>query len=810
MTNTGNVTLTNVAVTDSLAVGLDCDAVTGGAQTTGFTLAPGATLSCTASHTVTQADLDAGTYLNTACVDDGAGGAAQACDDETTPGVKSPSLSIVKVATETGFNSVGDLIHYTITVTNTGNVTLHDVVVTDPNVSNLDCVPVVPVADLAPGDTIDCTASHTIDQGDLDAGSFYNQACADDAGGAVETGAASDCDDVTTPGEQNPALSITKVDNVDSFNSVGDIVGYTIQAKNTGNVTLHDVVVTDPNVSDLVCVPATPVTDLAPNATIDCTASHTITQDDLDAGSVYNQACVDDAVGAGADAKCADVTTPGDKNPHLAIDKVATETGFDSVGDVINYTITATNDGNVTLHDVVVTDAQVSNLDCTPATPVADLAPGDSISCTASHTIDQGDIDAGSFWNQACTDDETGAADTGAAPICADVTTPGSRNPHLAIDKVDNTGTFDSVGDVISFTITATNDGNVTLHDVVVTDPNVTNLDCTPATPVADLAPGDSISCTASHTITQDDLDAGSFFNQACVDDGEAGAASQCDDVTTPGVKNPHLAIQKIATESGYDSVGDLIHYTITATNDGNVTLHAVVVTDPNVTDLDCTPALPVADLAPGDTITCTASHTVTQGDLDKGSFLNQACVDDGDGGAAEICDDADTPSSPNPLLGIDKVAAEAGYGAVGDVIHYTITATNIGNVTLHNVVVTDPNVTDLVCTPDLPVADLAVGASITCTATHTVVLGDFDKAVFNQACVDDGEFGAPEVCDDVTTFGEQHGGETSLPTLPNTAGSTPKGGSAPSDAAWLLIAILGMILAGVVVLTPRRGVRRI
>ena len=43
-------------------------------------------MDCTASHTITQADIDAGHYLNTACVDDGAAGAAQACDDATVTG----------------------------------------------------------------------------------------------------------------------------------------------------------------------------------------------------------------------------------------------------------------------------------------------------------------------------------------------------------------------------------------------------------------------------------------------------------------------------------------------------------------------------------------------------------------------------------------------------------------------------------------------------------------------------------------------------------------------------------------------------
>ena len=52
-------------------------------------------------------------------------------------------------------------------------------------------------------------------------------------------------------------------------------------------------------------------------------------------------------------------------------------------------------------------------------------------------------------------------------------------------------------------------------------------------------------------------------------------------------MQNPHLSITKTATEANYDSVGDVIHYTIMATNDGNVTLHNVTVTDPNVSRSD-------------------------------------------------------------------------------------------------------------------------------------------------------------------------------------------------------------------------------
>jgi hypothetical protein len=52
------------------------------------------------------------------------------------------------------------------------------------------------------------------------------------------------------------------------------------------------------------------------------------------------------------------------------------------------------------------------------------------------------------------------------------------------------------------------------LAAVTVTDPNAVGLTCTPANG-SSLAPGASMNCTASHTVTQADIDGGSFYNQA-------------------------------------------------------------------------------------------------------------------------------------------------------------------------------------------------------------------------------------------------------------------------------------------------------
>src|SRR6478735_10461694 len=70
------------------------------------------------------------------------------------------------------------------------------------------------------------------------------------------------------------------------------------------------------------------------------------------------------------------------------------------------------------------------------------------------------------------------------------------------------------------------------------------------------------------------------------------------------------------------------ISYSYLVTNNGNVTLHDVRVSDPHdgLSPLGCDPAQP-ASLDPGQTMTCTASYTTTQADLDAGSITNVGTV---------------------------------------------------------------------------------------------------------------------------------------------------------------------------------------
>ncbi len=98
-----------------------------------------------------------------------------------------PALNIVKSATSVGPYVVDDPITYSIVVTNTGNVTLTGVTVTDPGATLQLCAPAQP-ATLAPSTFMICPAIHLVAQIDLDAGSYTNTATAD----SDQTGPSSD------------------------------------------------------------------------------------------------------------------------------------------------------------------------------------------------------------------------------------------------------------------------------------------------------------------------------------------------------------------------------------------------------------------------------------------------------------------------------------------------------------------------------------------------------------------------------------------------------------------------------------------
>ena len=348
-------------------------------------------------------------------------------------------ITITKVDTVNdggdGRVDAGDTISYVFTVTNTGNVTLSNVTVSDPLVS----VTGGPLASLAPGvsDNTTFSATYTITQADIDNGSFSNSATVssedpnnnpvvslsddpDDATDNDSDGDGNPDDPTVTTITQVPDITITKVDTVndggDGRVDAGDTISYVFTVTNTGNVTLSNVTVSDP----LVSVTGGPLASLAPGVSDNTTfsATYTITQADIDNGSFSNSATVssedpnnnpvvslsddpDDATDndSDGDGNPDDPTvTTIERIPDISLLKRADRVYFRRINETINYEIIVENTGNVTLINIVVTDANAS---ITSGTPIAILLPGETATVSANNQITQTDIDNEQFTNTA-------------------------------------------------------------------------------------------------------------------------------------------------------------------------------------------------------------------------------------------------------------------------------------------------------------------------------------------------------------------------------------------------------------------------
>jgi hypothetical protein len=85
------------------------------------------------------------------------------------------------------------------------------------------------------------------------------------------------------------------------------------------------------------------------------------------------------------------------------------------------------------------------------------------------------------------------------------------------------------------------------------------------------------------------------------------------------------ITLTKQAQELSFFGAGEILHYTLVATNAGNRTLTGVSISDPMLGTLDCTQPV---DLAPGETLTCTGTYTTQAGDLKAdftGAVVNTA-----------------------------------------------------------------------------------------------------------------------------------------------------------------------------------------
>ncbi|HEU4788356.1 MAG TPA: gliding motility-associated C-terminal domain-containing protein, partial [Flavobacterium sp.] len=299
----------------------------------------------------------------------------------------SPGIAVVKTGAVGGTGTVGDIVTYTFTVTNTGNTTLNNIVINDLLTGSVNLA--VNPSTLAPNGIGTATATYTIQQSDVNAGQVTNSATVTGtipAGGTVrDTSGTTITNDTPTVTVLNPLFNIKIMKegvyedkNKDGIANLGDVINYTFTITNTGNTVLKNITIRDEN------VPTVRGTlnslDVGASDGITFTAVYPITDEDIALGYVYNSAIASaiSSVKSTITAVSADptpcITCPADPNcltctitaipqaPSIAIVKKAVfddnnGDGYAEIGETISYAFTVMNTGNLALTKVVITDA---------------------------------------------------------------------------------------------------------------------------------------------------------------------------------------------------------------------------------------------------------------------------------------------------------------------------------------------------------------------------------------------------------------------------------------------------------------------
>jgi uncharacterized repeat protein (TIGR01451 family) len=325
-------------------------------------------------------------------------------------------------------------------------------------------------------------------------------------------------------------------------------------------------------------------------------------------------------------------------------------------------------------------------------------------------------------------------------------------SPEVSVDVTP--ATQDVIyGDDATFTITVTNEGDVPLENVVVTD-SEGNADCEMTITSLAVGASESFTCTLPNITENTTIDfdvtaggLGSAGSVLCSVDAEASAS-----VTV--IPLIDLELTKTVTPE-VQNVGENVTFTVSVINQGPAPATGVVVADQLPDGFtyvsstggynETTGEWMIGDLAIGEEVSITITATVNaSGDYKNVAEVSEADQDDvdstpnnDDGDQSE--DDEDSAEvTPVPVIDLELTKqVDDQFPYVGDNVTFTITVFNQGPSDATGVIVEDqlPSGFDFISassgaysntTGEWNIGDLAAGASATLTIT-VEVLGNTD-----------------------------------------------------------------------------------
>ncbi|MCB2180251.1 hypothetical protein KQH54_03930 [bacterium] len=426
-----------------------------------------------------------------------------------------------------------------------------------------------------------------------------------------------------------------------------------------------------------------------------------------DGTSKYDSYRVEDAITP------TDTPTPIPPTLGVTVTKSANPTSVLSTGEPVVFSVSVTNDSNVTVQLVSLNDSIYGDLNgLQPGTCVTpqDLGAGETYNCNftktvsgtagTSHTnIVEGIIE----YNQ------EQASDTGSATVNI-VSAP---SISLEVGKSANPTSVTEPGGDVTFTVSVKNTSNVDVQLTQLSDSVYGNLFTEGlCTAPASIAAGATYTCdftkyiSAAHTNTV----------QASIQYGELTASGSASaSVSYNLLPAPSITVDKSASPTVLDEPGGNATYTVKITNDSATQVKITSIADNKFGTPSTCAALVNQFLAPGASETCTFTEYVS-GTVGN-PHVNTVTVNviDDLGKTATGTDDASVSFVPLPTITVSKAANPTSVSEYGANVAFKIVVTNTSAEQLTLNSLDDSVFGDLSGTCNLPQTLAANGGSYTC-----------------------------------------------------------------------------------------------
>ena len=343
-----------------------------------------------------------------------------------------------------------------------------------------------------------------------------------------------------------------------------------------------------------------------------------------------------------------------------------------------------------------------------PVFTLASLAPGASANFSGSYGVPSSNACSITTSVSASAKDQCAGSPVIAS---AEITCPLVTAPRIVVAQTCPANPA-APGGFVATSGSVSNAGNITLTNVsVVSSQPAAN---TVVFTVASLAPGASASFSSGFDAPLDACSATSTLTATGRDQCTGSAVNHSVTTTCPLVTAPQIAVTKACPVTPVTE-GGLLVFTGTVTNKGNITLTNVLVV--NSRPAANTPVFGPVTLAPGAGTNFSGSYTAPLNTCSVTDTLTASGRDKCTGSGV-----TNSATTTCPIITVPRIAVTLACPAVaaetGGPITYSGTVSNPGNVALNNVTVVDsqavPN------TVVLSLASLAPGASANFSASFT------------------------------------------------------------------------------------------